>query len=150
MRRTILGMIAVLVATSNLLADGRPRPKEYPPMVARASLENGTMSVRIPWFTYENKKTDGKDAIVRVAKEHVVRLELKDVQTFDFRGRKVGPEALRDRLKVESHILVTHNGPADPYYLEVVKKGTLIVVVPIEKMPGIPPAELPETGAKDR
>ena len=138
MTRTLLGMVAVFVAAGGLRADDRPRPKAFPPTTARAGLDGGTVTVRIPAHTYELKPAEGGGAtIVPVVKEDVVRLDLKEVEAFDTRGRKVDAEALRDRLKAETHVLVSPQGPADPYYLEVVKEGTLVLVVPFEKRPGI-------------
>lgn len=131
MRRTFLGVVAVFVSVGGLRADDRPLPKGYPPTTARASLDGGTVTVRIPVIGYEVKKAEGGGGtLVPVAKENVVRLDLKEIEAFDTRGRKVDAEALRDRLKAEEPVLVSHEGAADPYYLGVVKEGTLVLVVP--------------------
>ena len=90
MRRTFLGMVAVFVSVGGLRADDRPVPKEGPPKTARASLDSGTVTVRIPYVTYEVKEAEGGGGtVVLVVKEDVVRLDLKEMQAFDTQGRKV-------------------------------------------------------------
>jgi len=150
MRRTFLGMVVVFVSVGGLRADDRPLPKSLPPTVARASLDVGTVTIHIPVFRHELKPDKGgRRIIAMVVKEEAVRLELTEVKAFDTRGRKVDTEALRDRLKAETHVLLSYDGAVDPYYLEVVKEGTLVLVVPVEKRPDIPQA-LPVAGAKER
>jgi hypothetical protein len=139
MARTLLGMVAVFVSLGGLWADDRLVLKGPPPMTARASLDGGTVTIRAPVIGYEiKKKEDGGGTITEVVKEEVVRLDLKDLEAFDTRGRKVDAKALRDRLKAETHVLLSSRGPVDPYYLEVVKKGTLVLVIPFNKTPGVP------------
>lgn len=119
-----------------------PLPKGFPPETARASLDGENVTVRIPVITNKLKQAEGgAGMLVPAVKEDVVQLSLKEVQAFDTRGRKIGPEAIRDRLKAETHVLVSPSGPADPYFLEVVKEDTLVLVVPAKKREGIPEAK---------
>jgi hypothetical protein len=139
MRRAFIGMVVLFVSTGSLGAEDRPLPKGHAPTFARASLDGATVTIRTPFVGYVVKETKGGAATLEVAvKEEKLRLDLKDVKAFDNRGEKVSLEKLRERLKAEAHVLVSYHGPVDPYYLEVVKEGTLVLVVPFEKQPGIP------------
>jgi hypothetical protein len=63
----------------------------------------------------------------------------KDVEAFETDGTRVPWDKLVERLKKRTVVLLTPGGKADPFYLQVIKPGTLILALP---PPAIPPPPL--------
>ena len=81
---------------------------------------------------------------VNVAVYLLITLPLGDARFFGHDGKPVDRKAaVRELLRrEETPVLVPPDGkPVDPFYLKPVKEGTLIVVVPAEKL--FPPAAPP-------
>jgi RNA polymerase sigma factor (sigma-70 family) len=56
----------------------------------------------------------------------------KDVKAFELDGRPIEKAVLLDRLKKETAVLLSVTGRIDPFYLRVIKPGTIILVIPEE------------------
>src|SRR5262249_49817852 len=58
--------------------------------------------------------------------------DLKDVQAFDTRGKKLDAKALKKALSKEVPALMSADGkPVDPLHLRLIKDGTVILVLPV-------------------
>lgn len=71
------------------------------------------------------------------------------VQGFDMKGNRIDPNALATALRNETSVLISGDDkPVDPAYLEIIKPGTLILVLPSSPPPvvEIPPALEPAPG----
>jgi RNA polymerase sigma factor (sigma-70 family) len=63
--------------------------------------------------------------------EQVMRVDLDAVPVYDTTGKRVAPKNVTELLKESAPVLVATDGkPVDPFYLKLVKEGTLIFVVP--------------------
>jgi hypothetical protein len=69
------------------------------------------------------------------------------VEVRDLAGKLVPVKNLSTLLEKESAVLLSTNGPVDPFHLQLAKEGTLVVIVPPEKMPVSPVAAAPLTPA---
>ena len=68
--------------------------------------------------------------------------DLNDVKAFLSDGKPIEVNKLRHLLQKETAVLVSRDGkPVDPFYLQVIKEGTVILVVPPVLAP--PPAQAP-------
>jgi hypothetical protein len=54
----------------------------------------------------------------------------KEVKAFEFNGTPIEAAILLDRLKKETAVLLANEGKVDPFYLPVIKPGTMILVLP--------------------
>jgi hypothetical protein len=140
-------------------ADENPAPPKGPQPTARvASLdEEGNVRVRIteagerPVTTVKRTVVGGAVREVETTvmtpffSEIVKKVPVKDVKAFDTRGKALDEKALAEALKKETIVLVSADGnPVDPFYLKIVKEGTVVLVLPQdakEKTPGplLPP-----------
>jgi RNA polymerase sigma factor (sigma-70 family) len=97
--------------------------------------------------TYEQRTTDGKTYIVPVTGE---RNEMsytessyaaKDVKAFELDGTPIETTAVLERLTKETPVLLSTSGKVSPFYLQIIKAGTMVLVIPEE--PGIHLEEVP-------
>jgi hypothetical protein len=76
--------------------------------------------------------------------EQVKRYELKDVAVTDVDGKPIDPKTLTKRLQTETAVLIAAAGKeVDPYYLTVVREGTIILAPRVEVPPAGPPNSPP-------
>jgi hypothetical protein len=54
----------------------------------------------------------------------------KGVSITDAAGKAIAPDKLAKLLEKDTPVLVSANGPVDPFYLLTVKEGTPVIVVP--------------------
>jgi uncharacterized protein (TIGR03067 family) len=55
---------------------------------------------------------------------------LKEIQAFDTRGKRIEAKSLRILLKENTDVLVSADGrPVDPFYLRLVKEGTVVLLL---------------------
>ncbi len=125
-------------------ADAKKRlPKGPPPVTAMAVLDGeGRLVLRFPGsgYYYQPKTTyqrlpDGRTAEVTsyevAGREEVRLIELKELQAFGTDGHKVEAQSLTEMLKKEIPVLVSANGqPVDRFHLQLIKDGTLVLVLP--------------------
>jgi hypothetical protein len=74
---------------------------------------------------------------VMFATEHILRIRPKDVEVFDSGNNAVDPGRLAELFQREIPIVLCDGGKKlGPAYLPILKKDTLIVVLPISWTPG--------------
>lgn len=64
----------------------------------------------------------------------------KAVSVSNAGGKPVPADKLTKLLEKDTPVLVSVNGPVDPFYLLTVKEDTLVIVVPPQVLAGPPPA----------
>jgi hypothetical protein len=70
----------------------------------------------------------------------------KGVSITDAAGKAIAPDELAKLLGKDTPVLVSANGPVDPFYLLTVKENTLVIVVPPQVLyPPQPPMPTPST-----
>jgi hypothetical protein len=122
-----------------------------------------TMTTCVP-ETYTVQRTvpttvDGKTVYkqatmqeTRLKAVHQVRIDshaLSDVRVFDSEGRPVAPERIPAIFNAPRMVLVTMSGmPVDPAYLQLVRPGTHLVVLPMPLATPMP-APTPAPGPAD-
>jgi hypothetical protein len=82
----------------------------------------------------------------QVVREVEMRLDVKGVEVFEARGRRIDPADVPARLKKPTAVLVSADGnPVDPFYLRLARPDTLVVVAPALASPDVP-KKLPDKG----
>ncbi len=120
-------------------------PATFPPTAAFASIgDDGEVTIRYPLFNYEiqegNTKKDGKEQATKFAlvmHEGVKHVHATKIELFDIKGNKLDWKILPERLKKSPHVLVSWTGPVDPFYLQIARDDTLILVVPNPLVPPV-------------
>ncbi len=117
-------------------------------LLARADGEGRVrIFVRIPVTSYRLRpaKGTGKEKegtgyyYEPVREERPVPFDAGDVRAFDTAGKQVDVKKLARLLAKETPVLVSADGrPVDPFYLRVVKDGTLVLVLPPGRHPPAP------------
>lgn len=118
--------------------------------------------------------------VMKPSRWREVKVTLGDpgVEVQDLAGKEVSAKKLPDLLAKETPVLLSTTGAVDPFHLQLVKEGTLVVLVPAEKVmpvgvgivpplggpgtvpvpvsppalplpPPIPPKELPKVNPKE-
>ncbi len=129
-------------------------PQGPPPQVGLASanpaVEGAQLRLVVPEPRYETRtrivekggeKYEEKYVVtVFVPRERIVmvydakKAPFADVfagaQVLDLKGKKVDHRKLPELLKKATPVLVSTSGAFDPYYMQVVKEGTLFVILP--------------------
>jgi hypothetical protein len=159
MSRWLLGAAACLMVAANVREDEKVHlPTSPQPLQVVAQLDkDGNILIHqtLPELRTETlerlvnkdgrqvKETYTVTKIVHVPVIH--KLAAKTVQVYRADGKMVDPKALPKLLKKPTTVLVTIDGQmADPFYLQILKEGTLILVPPAVKVlpaPEVKPAE---------
>lgn len=173
--RTLLSMIILFGVAGIAPAQEPPRPKTdkdkepaYAPMpptlvLATAVGDKGEIHVDVRVTKYVNytesveviKKVDGKDvkSVVPVTKTRSV--SIMDTSKFDLAkegtsvitadGKPLKREDAIKRLEKKTPILISFDGPPDPYYLQTTKPDTLILIMPAPQLavPAVPGGPMP-------
>ncbi len=116
--------------------DGRLRLRQPMPTVVHEPVSCATLPVR----------DQAKYIPKTVVKMQVSVVELKSVKAFRTDGQAIETKKLRQMLAKEQAVLVSADGKAiEPFYLQVIKEGTLILVLPPKSRPTVvePPSSLP-------
>lgn len=88
-----------------------------------------------------------QETMLRAAPGAIIDVPLDGVEVcvFDLNGKPVVPSRLKILLKKEKPVLVSFNGPVDPFFLQTTKPGTLIVQLPAVRLAAptelLPPAK---------
>lgn len=131
-----------------------PRPAGPPPqqllvrmdkegrLVLRHKVTEYVPETRVKTFTDKDGQPQKVEYTVnvprQVEKESVH--DPKKVKIFSAAGKRIAPNSLADRLAKETPVLVTFDGRmVDPFYLQVINEGTLILVLPPPPAPKYPP-----------
>lgn len=146
MRRN-LAVVSLLALWVGLLqAEEKPRaPKGTEPRQARAWVDNdGALVLREYVCVAEGRKSEveptnefGKTGDVdyqgpkEVTFQEVKRRFVVDgIQAYTTSGKRVAAKDLPNLLKKEQPVLISSDGEkVDPYYLEMIKEGTLVLVL---------------------
>jgi hypothetical protein len=165
MMRALLGAFMLMMFAGSVGAQDSPsRPKGPPPAQVPVRIDKGQLVVpHVVQDARQETRTrtvnkDGQDrqeqytATVPVLREELQRLNLSDVQAFDTTGKKIDPAQLPDLLSKETVVLVSTDGrPVDPFYLQIIKEGTLVLILPVPKPPAnervAPPPRRPSQSA---
>jgi hypothetical protein len=161
MFRTVIagGLLAALVGGARAEDRRQPsdRPKGPPPAQVVVSVEKNDLLV--PFVAQELRRErrtrtvnrDGQDrqeqytVVVPHWREDVKRIDLRDVQASTADGRAVRSQKLADMLQRPTHVLISGDGhKVDPFYLEIIKPQTLVLILPTPKE--APDERLPRPG----
>jgi hypothetical protein len=114
-------------------------PGGPPPSWVCASIaKDGKIIVGIPVITYKTVTTkikkDGEEKEAYyyepVAKEHVKSFEASDVKAFDVQGKPMDSKELAKLLEKKTLVLCsTDSRKVDPFYLRIIKDGTVVLVI---------------------
>ncbi len=135
-------------------AKSRERPEEEkrvitsgPPTFGRASMDKTGLFLSTPVSYYEPHTKHFKGAGEEVTtvtsyelkvSDQVVRLDRKHFRATDLAGKEIDKNDLEKALQTPTFVLVAYeNKKVDPYYLKVVKEGTIII------LPDAPPTSNP-------
>ena len=137
---TLIVVAAGLLIAADAPQEDRTLPKQHQPMFGLASIDkDGVITVQSKVTKYRDETrmgAGGQQVIKMVPYEDigVSRMNSKDVQVFITEGKKtkhVDQKRLQALLKKQMHVLITPAGEEiDPFYAEVFKEGTLIIVPP--------------------
>jgi RNA polymerase sigma factor (sigma-70 family) len=130
------------------------------PVMALAVLgKEGRIVVRWPEHYYEPRERAGQinptgDYRVVTIYEQVNTyasrsVEAREVRAYGTDGQPIEPKALEERLRKPTPVLVAQDGrPVSAFYLQVIKEGTVILVVPpalkVPPPPSVPAPAIPE------
>jgi hypothetical protein len=113
-----------VVMTVKVGPDGLPFIER---MVTEYVPEERVEKVQVGNDTVERKVT----VRVPVLRQFRLALDSREVQVFTPDGKRVDPRDVRSLVKKTMPVLVSTDGkPVDPFYLQLVKENTLIVVSP--------------------
>lgn len=125
-----------------IVRPGSALPKGSAPCTALAVLDGeGRIVLRMPSrdFYYEPRTTwqprpDGTATAVTsyaaVGGEHVWLIDMKHVHGYGIDGKRIEVKSIAERLKREIPVLVSMDGkPVDPFYLQLIKEGALVLVL---------------------
>jgi hypothetical protein len=157
MKKSLLLVLVLLIAAAP--ADRRDLPtlpKSPPPevVVAEASEKDGAIWVRF-WIPVGSPaprqltiEKDGKKMEVTtytISYSRWSRMDLKadgkQVQAFDVEGKEIAPQELPKLLAKRPHVVLFKDDSPDPYYLSVLRPGTVVLKVPQDKLNHPPAAD---------
>jgi hypothetical protein len=149
---------ALLAAAPVLALGGGPdgRPGGPPPRVMVLNVErDGTPYIvqTVTEFVPEQRTQEvkvGKEIQKRVVTVYVpvrkqvrVGLDGKDVQIFDSNGKRLALQDVPRMLKAVPVLVSADGKPVHPFYLRLVREGTLVVAAPSLTVPAETPVNLP-------
>jgi hypothetical protein len=84
--------------------------------------------------------------LVNVPVTTLVSVDSREVQVYGVDGKKIDPKDVRGLIRGTTPVLVSADDkPVDPFYLRMVKEGTLVLVLPSPRLPmNVPPAPKPD------
>ena len=141
------GMVRVAGAEEKV-----PLPASQTPTQVIASMDDsGRLVLRHNAFAYEPEqvttKVEGKEVKVTsyklIVREHIQRLDPREVRAYDAHGKEVDAKDLPTLLKRETLALYVSGDKLDPLHLRLIKEGTLIFVGPPPKVGPPPPVDPP-------
>jgi hypothetical protein len=121
-------------------------PERPPPQVAVAGVDDrGGFIVAVPAYYYEPRtrrvrNADGEEQNVTryelVVEAQERRYPAADVEVYDTEGRRLTRKDAAGRLSKRKAVLVSADGrEVDPFYLQVAREGTLVLVVKADRPP---------------
>lgn len=126
---------------SVLAQAAEPAARSRPPVLALASL-GADGAITLVQFgnpmsvarktAYQDRGEQRETEVVQTTRTMTsTRLDRKLVQGFETDGTKMSASKLDNLLRREALVLISVDGKSiDPYYLNIVKSGTLVLVVP--------------------
>jgi hypothetical protein len=149
MKRLLLGVIVLAGCVACLAAgDSTKLPSSPAPNHATAHInKDGSLvlreSVIQTTYQYREETIESKDGglatrrvrvPVTVMHEVTRNIEAKDIHAYNTEGKKLDAKDLANFLKKDTPVLVSADGKkVDPYYLQIIKEGTVVLVVPVPK-----------------
>jgi len=143
MFRAFLMSALLTVPAASALGGDPNQPKGPPPRVMVLDVEReGTSYIRetrIEYVTQQRMQAVkmGNQVVQRayfvqipVMTERRVALDGKDTQVFGSDGKRIPPQDVPRYLKAVPVLVSADGKPVDPFYLRLVREGTLIVVSP--------------------
>ncbi len=125
-------------------------PAGQPPITVLAVLSDDRVVVRMPGTVYEPRtsyvRREGEPeravtSYVLVPGEQVREFAAGAIQAFDTDGERVGTKVLAGLLRKQTAVLFAPDGrKPDPFHLQLVKEGTVILVPPAPRPPVAAPA----------
>lgn len=136
-------VLATLGAGASAEEAVKPPSGPQPHALLARMKEDGSLTLReavaVP-VTRMVRKTVVQDGVARAVvvqmTEFVTTFRLrtvagKDVQGYDTSGKKVDADTVRRRLNKDTPVLISVDGkPVDPFYLKLIRPGTLVLVIP--------------------
>lgn len=112
--------------------------------VTDQSIVNGRLVERVRFIDQQHQET-----ILRAGPGATIDVQLDgaEVSVVDIKGKPVAPARVAALLKKDTAVLVSLNGPVDPFFLQTTKPGTLIVQLPAHRLTA--PAELLPPAKRD-
>jgi RNA polymerase sigma factor (sigma-70 family) len=133
-KAVVVKSAAPTVGRASIDAEGRlvlRTPIAYYQPVTRYERARGTT---IPWTSYE----------LKIVERMMRYSSVQDVTATDLAGKPIDAKTLAGRLQTDTPVLI---GPAgqtvDPYYLSVVREGTIILTPRQDVEPPMPPPTAP-------
>ena len=169
MTRILLGVAALSLVGANIRTDKISLPKGPQPMQVAAQIDKeGNLLIRqtttayVPETRQRIVQKDGRNVTetfttyVAVYRTVEYRVKSKGFQVRGLDGKAVDRNTLARRLARETPMLLSADGkPVDPFYLQVLKAGTLVLVLPrtegtpvLLPEPAVPPQKIPKNADK--
>lgn len=152
-KRCPVAALALLLGAAPSVGNEPPAlPKAFPPQffMAEAFEKGGAVQVRFliplgrPQPVRRVVERDGEKREVVAYRPgydrwHSVVLEAdgREVRAFDAAGKPIETQRLPKQLSKPSPVIVFLGGEPDPYYLRVLRPGTVVLTAPHEKL--VPP-----------
>ncbi|MBI1918671.1 MAG: sigma-70 family RNA polymerase sigma factor [Planctomycetes bacterium] len=133
-------------------AEGSRFPAGPQPLILPARWDEGKVVIRMPVTAtrYREVAVPGKerDRIVytpeTVQTEQRMMIDSREVRAFGTDGKEIDAKKLARLLAKETPVLVSADGkPIDPFYLRIVKEGTLLVLIVPTSPPLVPTLSQP-------
>lgn len=153
MLRAIAGTSLVLALSVSVWAGGQPKglpprliivsvDKEGRPYLKQYILENRQEQVKVKVLVNGREEERTEVRTVTVTREARLYLDIPDAEVQDTNGKRVDLKKLR--LSGPTPVLLSGDGNAvDPFYVRLVREGTLIVVRYLPTPRDLPPPKEP-------
>jgi len=140
--RRFNSLVVLFVVAAGARAQGTvPLPAALPPEVclAKAQIKDGGVQIRVisarlvPEQRARVVKRNGKEVTEKYltylpsAVERIFRLNDKNVHVTTKAGKDVDPGVILNALGKDTPVIVSFDGPVDPFYLAVVRDDVLII-----------------------